>query len=264
MAAGVMCYKGQPLEGARELACGGAWYVPRLAQQAGLDIGALERAAGNTDVYLARNDVALAYRGKPLARSKAFVNLEHDAANLLPLYVYTGFQYRVAEKYLLPDDPRVVGFVPALAAVAGGLAAPGYAAPGPYNQAIVTNYLNESDYIGWHSDKMRSIAPHTLIVDFSLGATRTFTLCVPTFQLQEDKHGKKVKTMVPTQVESVDLHSGDALVLSTDTNARTQHAVLAQKRPVGPRQSVVFRTIQEVVSRAQVQHRIARANYRQQ
>ena len=216
----------------------------------------MERGTGNMSVYIDRGDPAIKYRKNELARSKGFVNLESDA-DRIPVYVYTGFQYRVAEKYMRPEDPRVAGFMPALAAAVGAVTVPGYGQQA-YNQAIVTSYACGADNIGWHSDKMRTIRERTLITDVSFGATRSFYVCVPTW---EERMNKK-KKMVPTEVERIEMRSGDAVILSTEANARTQHAVLKEKERVGARQSVVFRTIKRVVSRAMLEKRVNQCKYK--
>lgn len=42
-----------------------------------------------------------------------------------------------------------------------------------YNAIILNNYINEGEYISWHTDDERFLQ-HTTVASLSFGATRTF------------------------------------------------------------------------------------------
>ena len=107
-------------------------------------------------------------------------------------------------------------------------------------QAIITSYPTGDYNIGWHSDKMTSIAPDSIIFDVSLGAERTFLL--------RDKATGGAE-------ERIRMASGSALVLTTTGNELFEHAVLPEPG-AGPRVSVVFRDIQTTMSRDEMMKKI--------
>ena len=106
-------------------------------------------------------------------------------------------------------------------------------------QAIITSYPTGAYNIGWHSDKMDSIAPDSIIFDVSLGSERTFLL-------RDKATGAE---------ERIRMASGSALVLTTTGNELFEHAVLPEPG-AGPRVSVVFRDIQTTMSRDEMMKKI--------
>ena len=98
-------------------------------------------------------------------------------------------------------------------------------------QAIITGYFAGTDCINWHSDKMASIAPNSIIFDVSLGAERTFLM-------RNKKTGAE---------ERISMRSGSAIVLTTTGNELYEHAVLPEPG-AGPRVSMVFRNIQTTIT----------------
>jgi nicotinamidase-related amidase len=108
-----------------------------------------------------------------------------------------------------------------------------------FNHALIQYYRDGEDNIGEHSDKTLDIKIGTVIVNFSIGATRTMTL------RRKGEHSR---------VQQVPMHDNSVFCLGWETNKRWMHAIRPDKRPDhiksasevlngGQRISFTFRTI---------------------
>jgi len=107
-----------------------------------------------------------------------------------------------------------------------------------YNHIIGTLYKEGADYIGFHSDKIRSWVPESSVAILSFGATREFQLM--------DADGK---------VTSFSFRSGDLFVLGWKDNQKYKHSIPAVDA-CEPRISLCFRHIQECYTLAQLDKKI--------
>jgi len=148
-----------------------------------------------------------------------------------PVYKFPGFQYRaVVNHYKYLHD------VPWLHQVFAAVRATSIAGvPVTCNQAIVTLYQSGTDCIGWHSDKMTSIADPSIILDVSVGGERTLSI-------RKTEDGPITRIPMP---------HGSAVAFDTTFNKRYQHAVLAEPG-AAPRASIVFRDISTIMTEAAV------------
>ena len=211
----------------------GCLYMPNFCSDVGLDADGLWEAAKMADTT---RDPAAKCRGKPLPRGKMYVNATGD--DVVCVHKFPGFQYAAIEHYKQLQD------VPWLEPVFFTLRNLHYEGAGllngaTFNQAIVTLYESGTDNIGWHSDKLASIADPSVIFDISLGAERTFSI-------KSNETGKE---------ESVCMRHGSAIAFTTAFNAEYKHAVLSEPG-AKPRASVVFRHISDIYCNEQVAHKL--------
>ena len=206
--------------------------MPTYCADSGIDASALWAAIQGAD-FIPRADRSALYRGRELPRSKMYVADTPDG--VWPVYQFPGFQYlAVAQHYKrLQDVPWIQSVFAAVRAttVAG--------VPVECNQAIVTLYKSGTDCIGWHADKMASIADPSIILDVSLGGERT--LCIREFE--------------DGPVTRIPMPHGSAIAFDTTFNKRFQHAVLAEPG-AAPRASIVFRNIATLMTDAAVRAKV--------
>jgi alkylated DNA repair dioxygenase AlkB len=95
------------------------------------------------------------------------------------------------------------------------------------NHALIQLYRNGDDMIGEHSDKTLDIKHSTLIINYSVGTTRTMRL------RKKDK----------TQIEKVDLTNNSMFVLGPETNKKWLHMIKSNSTIKDERISFTFRNI---------------------
>lgn len=96
-----------------------------------------------------------------------------------------------------------------------------------FNSVLVNLYRDGNDGVGWHADDEPENGPEPVIASLSLGASRRFD-----FQHR-----------VLKRVESVQLNSGDLVVMSGASQSLWLHRIAKTKRPVGPRINLTFRKV---------------------
>jgi alkylated DNA repair dioxygenase AlkB len=229
-----------------------------VATHLGLDHAKLFAALQETAPWTDPSDPDFMYRGRELARQKAFLvvsddpvpRLDREPSNI-PRYGYPGFQYRSLQSY------RDVRTVPELHNILKALMERlGYKdCPVVLNHAILTCYRGADDNIGFHSDKTRDIAVGAPIISLSLGETREFHFGTAH---PEDK-------MQTITTDRFVLKSGDLFILGPQTNAAYRHAIVpvqqeviikrAKGYEVKPRISIVLRDIHTVITREEARKR---------
>lgn len=133
-------------------------------------------------------------------------------------YGDAGARYTYSGARFVPEP-----FTPALAALRERLQAfTGRA----FNSVLANLYRDGNDSVGWHSDNEPELGPEPAIASLSLGASRRFRL----------RHAH----LPPV---SVDLHSGDLLVMTGPLQRHWQHTLPKTRRPVGARINLTFREI---------------------
>jgi len=95
------------------------------------------------------------------------------------------------------------------------------------NHALIQLYRNGTDNIGEHSDKTLDIKHGSVIVNYSVGTTRTMRL------RKKDK----------TKIEKVDLTNNSIFVLGPETNKKWLHMIKSNSTIKGERISFTFRNI---------------------
>jgi alkylated DNA repair dioxygenase AlkB len=97
-----------------------------------------------------------------------------------------------------------------------------------FNSALLNQYRNENDSMGWHRDNEKELGKNPIIASVSFGATRTFQF----------KHyfDKKLKT-------SIALNDGSFLLMRGETQHFWQHCVPKTTKPIGPRINLTFRIL---------------------
>ena len=210
----------------------GLFFMPAYCADSGLDADDLWASIQAAE-FIPRSDRSALYRGHELPRSKIYVADTPEGS--WPVYKFPGFQYRaVLEHY------KRLHAVPWLQPVFAAVRATAVSGvPIECNQAIVTRYESGTDCIGWHSDKMTSIADPSIVFDLSLGGERT--LCI-----RESEDGPVTRIPMP---------HGSAVAFDTTFNKRYQHAVLAEPG-APPRASIVFRNIATLMTDAAVRAKV--------
>ncbi len=93
-----------------------------------------------------------------------------------------------------------------------------------FNTVLLNKYRNEYDGVAWHSDDESELGQNPIIGSISLGATRCFQL------RRRYQPGE-----TPSQVVNIDLHHGDVLIMSGDTQRNWMHQVPKKTRPKSQR-----------------------------
>jgi alkylated DNA repair dioxygenase AlkB len=220
--------------------------------------GALQDTAPWTDP----EDPDFMYRGRELARQKAFLTVSDDLVprldmepSVMPRYGYPGFQHGSMRAY------RDVRTVPQLHNMVETFQERlcYFGLPVEINHLILTRYRGAEDNIGYHSDKMKDIQRGTPIISLSLGEEREFHFGTP------DPANPKMQTITTHRFV---LKSGDLFILGPQTNAAYRHAVVpvdqeviikrAKNAEVKPRISIVLRDIHTMITREEARKRAAK------
>lgn len=99
-----------------------------------------------------------------------------------------------------------------------------------FNHCVVNQYLDGSDYIGYHFDKTRDYVPDSSIATLSFGGKRTLRL----------KHTKTGKT------ENIPLGASSLFVLGWDTNLVWKHSIVKTKASCARRVSLTYRLVKTI------------------
>jgi len=97
-----------------------------------------------------------------------------------------------------------------------------------FNSVLLNLYRNGNDKMGWHADDEKELGINPIIASVSLGATRRFDL----------KHKK-----LPNEKHQFELNTGSLLVMLGETQHYWLHQIPAQKKVLGPRINLTFRSI---------------------
>jgi alkylated DNA repair dioxygenase AlkB len=118
------------------------------------------------------------------------------------------------------------------------------------NHIIVTKYEQPTDCIGWHNDKVKTIADNSIIAVISLGAKRRFQIRITPTETNKD----------PLFSHEIMTANGSLINMSYKANLQYQHCVAAydQKRgdEEGTRVSIVFRNIKNKMRWDQIEAKI--------
>jgi len=202
------------------------------ALQADLEAGYPIAGAGSpiepgTVQWVSGSNAALKYRGNELKRAKIWLQRPTDGYRR---YGYTGWQWAVLPA--TADVNKCPEVLPLADRYDSWIEELGFAHANHY---ICTRYVDGDHNIGFHSDKVKDIAPDSLITVVKTGAhARPFELCYPG-QEQEPFYSEV-------------LAPGTAVVMTLEANLLTKHGVPVVKE-AGPSGSIVFRTIHTVVSK---------------
>ena len=182
---------------------------------------------------------ALKYRGHTLNRGKMWFQLGHPREVGFIKYFYTGWQNAVLPATSNVEDcPELAPIVSKYNTFCSGLGFP------RANHFIATHYIDGQHSIGDHFDKPKSIAPESLITVLKTG-----------------EYGRpfRLTWLDGTLIFEKVLMPGTAIMMTLEANLRTKHGVPAVDE-AGPSGSIVFRTIDDQVSWAQLEHKIAAIN----
>jgi len=97
-----------------------------------------------------------------------------------------------------------------------------------FNSALLNQYRNENDSVGWHRDNEKELGTNPIIGSVSFGFTREF---------QFRHHSQK------TLKTSVSLSHGSVLIMKGDTQHHWLHSIPKNKGPAGARVNITFRVI---------------------
>lgn len=99
-----------------------------------------------------------------------------------------------------------------------------------FNSALLNQYRDQNDSMGWHRDNEKKLGTNPVIASVSFGAVRQFRF--------RHYHETSLKT-------SIDLTSGSVLLMKGSTQHHWQHAIFKEKNFLEPRINITFRTIQK-------------------
>jgi alkylated DNA repair dioxygenase AlkB len=97
-----------------------------------------------------------------------------------------------------------------------------------FTSALLNQYRDGSDSMGWHSDDEKELGLNPVIASVSLGATRKFQF--------RHRHKQEEKT-------SIDLKHGSLLLMGGETQRNWKHAIPKTRSLVGPRINITFRSL---------------------
>ncbi|CAH6418912.1 Alpha-ketoglutarate-dependent repair dioxygenase AlkB, partial [uncultured virus] len=206
------------------------FYYERFLHELGFDVDAImSQIAAITTAE--RTAPHMKYRGHALKRSKAFFV---DSLDLLPIYVYPGFQYQTAlEEYrLISSCPIIYSLWGLMVNVFGH----------QFNHVILTDYADESDNIGWHNDKTATLDTTVPIVTLNCFQQRPLLL--------------RENGATTTACEIPGAH-GSVTILGHATNATHEHSIQPSKEKLQRRISIIFRRVKNLMLRATVEKKAA-------
>jgi hypothetical protein len=190
---------------------------------------------------------ALHYRGNPISRRKIWLQ-DGDPNEGVRVYSYTGWQAPVS--FATSDwnnDEELGGICKRMNDFLDGT---DFA---PSNHAIITAYDDNTCGIGFHYDKTHSLDPRGLISVVKLGAARCFEvrkrLPPPKADVADGERTKADHAKAQEAVEpffSETLQAGTLVLMTTEANLATQHAVPAMPAPTELSGSIVFRSVSRV------------------
>ena len=96
-----------------------------------------------------------------------------------------------------------------------------------FNSCLLNRYEDGNQGMAWHSDDEAELGPETVIASVSFGATRKFAF-------RHRRTRRKFEML---------LHHGQLIVMSGQTQAHWQHALMKSTRVTQPRVNLTFRTI---------------------
>lgn len=240
----------------------GVGYFANFLQERGIDSNDLlsEIMIEKAHLFQPRDANYMKYRGNKLKRTKAFV-YDGDLDNI-PVYIYPGFVYESVLHYSTCDD------------YGSGLLLQVKEILEKYlkqkiNHIIITKYDQPTDCIGWHNDKVATIADNTEIAVISLGMSHPYSLycfilltsmCTGAsrrFQLRLTPQHKKDN---PAVLHEFLAESGSFIGMSYGANLMYQHGVApydaAQGDEEGARVSIVFRHIKNIMDSDQIAEKV--------
>jgi alkylated DNA repair dioxygenase AlkB len=98
-----------------------------------------------------------------------------------------------------------------------------------FNSALLNQYRDQKDSMGWHRDNEKSLGINPVIGSVSFGAARRFL-----FRYYSDKSIR----------QSLELTHGSFLLMQGSTQHFWEHSIPKQSLTTGPRINITFRTIQ--------------------
>ena len=119
-------------------------------------------------MFLDRYNLNTRLRGRVLHREKCYLYKAPDG--MITKYTFPGFQHGAMEYYCQFEDLPIVHQI--VEDLCSKLLIDGNGVE--ITQVIVTRYVDGDDEIGYHSDKIKDIAPGSFIISLSLGETREF------------------------------------------------------------------------------------------
>jgi hypothetical protein len=161
---------------------------------------------------------ALNYRGNAVKRSKIWLQKHFDAGMLK--YGYTGWQWLVSfAQKRMEEMPLINAACDKLNTFTHPLL--------HFNHAIGTVYRDGGDNIGFHSDKVAQWTPGSVFIALKLGGARHFQFASAEGAVFFDEK----------------LNPGTAVIVGSDANQATKHAVPVEALCKEASGSVVFRSI---------------------
>ncbi len=97
-----------------------------------------------------------------------------------------------------------------------------------FNSALLNQYRDEKDSVGWHRDNEKELGPNPVIGSVSFGSTRIFQL-----RHYKEKNLKK----------SLELTHGSFLLMRGQTQHCWEHRIPKRKQSAGTRINITFRRI---------------------
>ena len=97
-----------------------------------------------------------------------------------------------------------------------------------FTAALLNQYRNGADSMGWHRDNERSLGPNPLIASVSFGAARKFSL----------RHYTNKKLL-----RSINLEDGSLLLMKGATQHHWEHQLPKTALPTGLRINITFRVV---------------------
>jgi len=198
--------------------------------------------------WVTGTNVNLRYRGHELRRRKIWAQSGAVEDGVL-VYSYTGFTYPVANATSNWEDSEVLdGMSRKMNAFLSN-----WSPEAPQmNHLIVTAYDDGSHNIGWHYDKVRSLADDGWIAIVKLGpASRRFAL---RRRAKENEDQEKMPVLFDEIVPA-----GTLILMNIATNIATQHSVpIAPREDIGLSGSIVWRAIKTVVTQAELRKKVSK------
>lgn len=106
-----------------------------------------------------------------------------------------------------------------------------------FNSVLVNLYRNEQDSVGWHADDEEEFGANPTIASLSLGESRRFQFKPKPHHLEAANWDNRQKAI------SIDLHSGDLLLMGKDVQVDWLHCIPKEAQPHQSRINLTFRLV---------------------
>ena len=228
-----------------------SFYIPNFLDKLNIKHEDVLQQMNQKMLFIPRQSKEMLYRGNALSREKFF--LTRNKSGTIYKYTYPGFQYASMQHYKYFEDLPIVHEI--IQIIEKQLLY-NYK-PVTVTQAIGTRYIQITDNIGFHSDKIKDILEDSPILTLSFGDVREL-------HLLDNSTGQVCQVLV--------LEPGSLFILGPKTNNLMKHSLvkisdekkIKRVEPPRPRISIVLRHIKTEISLSSLETKLKKSTKKKQ